>query len=65
MVAISSGGSGAVQHGAPNGSRWSRWRWPALLDVVALFGLAVAFPSVMLVRLMLQSQRFRSRPGHG
>ena len=39
-----------------------RWRWPALLGVVALFGLAVAFPSVMLVRLMLQSQRFEADP---
>ena len=38
------------------------WRWPALLGVVALFGLAVAFPSVMLVRLMLQSQRFEADP---
>lgn len=39
------------------------WRWPALAGVIALFGLAVAFPGVMLVRLMLQSQRFEADPG--
>ena len=38
-------------------------RWPALAGVIALFGLAVAFPGVMLVRLMLQSQRFEADPG--
>ena len=35
------------------------WRWPALAGLVALFGLAVGFPAVMLVRLMGQSQQTR------
>lgn len=39
------------------------WRWPALLGVVGLFGLAVGFPMVVLVRLMVQSQRFEADPG--
>lgn len=38
------------------------WRWPALLGVTALCALAVGFPAAMLVRLMLQSQRFEADP---
>lgn len=33
------------------------WRWPAFAGLVALFGLAVGFPAVMLVRLMGQSRQ--------
>ena len=40
-----------------------RWRWPALAAVVSLFGVAVGFPALMLVRLTLQSRQADLDPG--
>lgn len=48
-------GSGAARR--PERIPLGPWRWPVLAGLVALYGLAVGFPAVMLVRLMAQSQR--------
>lgn len=33
-----------------------RWRWPAIGALVILFGVAVGFPAVMLIRLLVMAQ---------
>jgi iron(III) transport system permease protein len=54
-------GSGAARR--PGRIPLGPWRWPLLAGLVALYGLAVGFPAVMLVRLMTQSQQARFDPG--
>lgn len=39
------------------------WRWPALAAVAGLLAVAVGFPAVMLIRLMLQSRQVEPDPG--